>query len=188
MGRCDVAIVRTAADILADVQAHDAKTRKPPAGVTFAPAGVAPAPTAPEPDVPAKNSATANSAAAATVGDILRRADQAGGRYAARAAKLRTQIDELARDLESAADLIAAQVRVDALRKQLGEATANLRKLRTPGVPAEPAPGAPVKPDGVSNADVRDWAAGQGIDCPGSGRVPYRVLEAYNAAHAGGGR
>lgn len=159
---------------------HDAKTRKPPAGVQFAPPGPAPAPAGAKP--------AANTPAPATVGDILRQADQAGGRYAIRAARIRAQIDELARDLESAADLIAAEQRVDALRRQLGEATANLRSLRTPGSPAVPAPGAPVKPAGVSNADIREWAAGQGLDCPGSGRVPYRVLEAYNAAHAGGGR
>ncbi len=30
---------------------------------------------------------------------------------------------------------------------------------------------------------VRAWAAAHGIDCPKNGRIPGRVLDAYNEAH-----
>lgn len=38
----------------------------------------------------------------------------------------------------------------------------------------------------ASAADVRAWAADNGIDCPDRGRVPLKVVQAYIQAHQEG--
>lgn len=45
---------------------------------------------------------------------------------------------------------------------------------------APPAPGA--EPPAPSPADIRAWAAGQGIEVPAKGRIPADVNEAFQAA------
>ncbi|WP_248582576.1 Lsr2 family protein [Nocardioides sp. InS609-2] len=72
----------------------------------------------------------------------------------------------------------AARAEVTRLEKQLADAKAKLR-----GKPAvqKPAPGGPS--DGPAAADIRAWAVANDVECPGVGRVPANVREAYNNAH-----
>ena len=36
---------------------------------------------------------------------------------------------------------------------------------------------------GTTASEIREWAAGQGLDVPARGRIPASVREAYDAAH-----
>jgi hypothetical protein len=40
-------------------------------------------------------------------------------------------------------------------------------------------------PAHASNAQIRSWAAGQGFDIAGRGRLPADVVAAYRLAHSG---
>lgn len=80
---------------------------------------------------------------------------------------------------EAAAVKAAARAEVERLERQLAEAKAKLR-----GTPVK----SPVSSGAVEviAADVRAWAAANGVECPAKGIVPGRVREAYDAAHQGG--
>lgn len=154
---------------------HDAKTRKPVA-VTFAPPADAepPADPAAPPAVAAKSPP-----AAGGVGGILGRAEQAGGKYATRAARIRAAVVELGRDLDAAAEVLEAERQVEQLRAQLADAAAKLRSLKTPGTPAAASSSTLSR-----TAEVRAWAAEHSIPCPAMGRVPKAVMEAYEGRAA----
>lgn len=68
----------------------------------------------------------------------------------------------------------AARAEVERLEAQLAEAKAKLRGGKAP---------ATTPASGPSAAEVRAWAAEQGMNCPAVGRVPANVREAYEAAH-----
>jgi len=71
-----------------------------------------------------------------------------------------------------------ARAEVERLEQQLRDAKAKLRG------PARAAAVAVVTPNqaGASAKEIRAWAAANGIDCPKSGIVPRRVVDAYVAA------
>lgn len=111
------------------------------------------------------------------LGDLLDRADQAGGKFARQGARLRAMVLELEESLAANAEVMAAEQRVNALRRQLEEANAKLRGLK-PGATARPATSSGPKP-----AIVRAWARAAGIEVAPLGRVPDSVMEKYYAAH-----
>lgn len=136
-------MVRSAADILAAARAAGEK---------------------PDPDEPTPVPAT-------TAGDILHRAERAGGKYATRALRIRTMLTDLSRDLDANAEAIAAKRRVEQLRVELAEAEGKLKKLK---------PAAPRSADTLSRtAKVRAWAKENNVVCPAFGKIPAAVLEAY---------
>lgn len=70
-----------------------------------------------------------------------------------------------------------ARAEVERLKQQLAEAQAKLRGGKTPAKKTT------TNTDGPSAAEVRAWAASNGVDCPAVGRVPAAVREAYETAH-----
>lgn len=105
---------------------------------------------------------------------VLADAEAAGGRLAARAAKIREQLAELGRDLLAQAEVITAEKRVEQLRAELAAAAEQLKKLK----PSAGGPPPKTKP-------VREWAAANGITCPKAGRIPRDVMTAYEEANRG---
>ena len=68
-----------------------------------------------------------------------------------------------------------------ALRKAFGEFVAAARCVRaTPTARRRPARGS-----GPSSADIRGWAAANGVVVSATGRIAKAVREQYDAAHAG---
>lgn len=88
-----------------------------------------------------------------------------------------TRLEEAAK---RAAEKAKAEARaeVERLEKQLRDAKAKLRG------PARAAAVAVVAQNqaGASAKEIRAWAAANGIDCPATGRVPRRAVDAYAAA------
>lgn len=86
----------------------------------------------------------------------------------------------------------AARAEVERLEQQLRDAKAKLR--RPVGTrSSKPAGGshgrglvtaAQLEELGVSSKEVRTWAHDNNTDCPNTGRLPVRVLDAWKAAHA----
>lgn len=74
------------------------------------------------------------------------------------------------------ADKAAARAQVQQLEQQLRDAKAKLRTTTS-------APKTTAEGEGPSAADIRDWAAGEGIECPTRGRVPQAIRQAYDEAH-----
>lgn len=106
-----------------------------------------------------------------------------------RAKRLRAKVNALAADLAAVADEQAridadaerrrvAQDRVDALKRQLAEAMADLQGGAPPA--AKPARSAAAS---SPTKEIRAWAARNGVECPGFGRVPKTVIAAWEAAH-----
>lgn len=93
------------------------------------------------------------------------------------AGRLRTSIAELREALKAEAEQEKVLAEIAALRKQLDDAEAKLRRLR--GVKAVPA-GARAK---VDTRKVRAWAVESGHQVKPSGLLPKAVLDAYRAAH-----
>lgn len=93
-------------------------------------------------------------------------------------AELRGLVNTEAQEREASAKERAEKERLLAEVKQLEEQLAAKKAaLRTPVKKASGTPAA--KSD---NAAIRAWAATQDIECPGFGRVPAAVREAYEAA------
>lgn len=69
-----------------------------------------------------------------------------------------------------------AQVRaeVERLQRQLADAKAKLRGTSSATTPT--------RDGGPSIAEIRAWAKANGVECPGRGRLPAAVHEAYEAA------
>lgn len=111
------------------------------------------------------------------VEDVLARAVEAGGRYAARAERIRGQVQSLAVELDEHQAVIAAEREVAELAARLEEARAKVRELKA--TPTKAAIRAEVS---ESQGVVRDWAKANGYECAPSGRIPTRILEAYRAA------
>ncbi|NUO57267.1 MAG: hypothetical protein HOV78_11415 [Hamadaea sp.] len=66
----------------------------------------------------------------------------------------------------------AARAEVERLEAQLAAAKAKLGGAKV----ATRSTGTPAK-------EIRAWARANGVDCPGTGRVPANVVDAYKAAH-----
>lgn len=102
-------------------------------------------------------------------------------RHRRKAERIRTLIAELRTDLECDRERREAEERareeVAELEKALAEAKAALRQAKGQGKVAPIAVGS-----GVSAADLRAWAARNGIACPATGRVPAKVREAFENA------
>lgn len=74
----------------------------------------------------------------------------------------------------------AAEKAANAKRlKRIEELEAELKKLRPKTRSTKTAP-----PLGAPAPEVRRWAKGEGIECPGYGKIPNTVRDAYDAAHA----
>lgn len=99
-------------------------------------------------------------------------AEAAGGRFATTAARIRRQIEQLAGELATNGEVIAAERRVEQLRRELAEATEKARLLKGGKAPSVAARD--------SNAAVRAWAAEHGVTCPAVGRIPTAVRAAYD--------
>ena len=105
-------------------------------------------------------------AAAATSGDkqVLREL-----------ARIKGQINRLRELVSGAAERAAARKEVAELEAKLAAARRRVQALN----------GTRTRADRADAATVRVWASGQGIDCPGRGRIPDEVRIAYAAAHRG---
>jgi hypothetical protein len=113
-------------------------------------------------------------------------------RAAARAVKARKAFEDAITKLTDAMgeDREAAALRKQ--RDQLKLQLANIEaQLRGEGKQWETFPGPrrkPVLPEGVTYKQIRAWAALNDVDCPITGRVPNRVIDAYVHAHSSAGR
>lgn len=97
-------------------------------------------------------------------------------------AKLRARVDEVRAwqeaEAQRAADLAAAERKIQELQAQLAEARARVKELG--GKPSRPRSSAG---PGRDWAAIREWARANGIDVPSRGRVPAAVVAKYDAAH-----
>jgi outer membrane protein TolC len=115
--------------------------------------------------------------------DLLLERGEASATVATRrlAGRIRTTIAELRDRLKAEAEQEQVTAQIAALRKQLDDAEAKLRRLR--GI--KPAPTVRVS-SGVDTRKVRAWAIANNIQCSRAGILPASVLAAYRAAHGGG--
>ena len=104
-----------------------------------------------------------------------RKSDRARFRNKAdRIASLVNELREaLAADAEEAKQREQARKEVERLERQLAEAKARLR-----GGSASSAR----TTTGPSAAEIREWAAENGVECPARGRIPQAVTKAFEAA------
>jgi len=97
-------------------------------------------------------------------------------------AKLRARVGEVRAwqeaEAQRAADLAAAERKIQELQAQLAEARARVKELG--GKPSRPRSSAG---PGRDWAAIREWARANGIDVPSRGRVPAAVVAEYAAAH-----
>lgn len=97
-------------------------------------------------------------------------------------AKLRARVGEVRAwqeaEAQRAADLAAAERKIQELQAQLAEARARVKELG--GKPSRPRSSAG---PGRDWAAIREWARANGIDVPPRGRVPAAVVAKYDAAH-----
>lgn len=100
-------------------------------------------------------------------------------RLKTRALRIRAMLADLGRDLESAAQVVEAERKVERLRAELAAATEALREATRPAAKKPAADAPPTSPDPV---DVRKWAAANGVDCNPQGRVRRSVVDQYVAA------
>lgn len=111
-----------------------------------------------------------------TIEQLLLRAEAAGRpRLTTQAGRIRALVDELRRNLEDTAKVLAAEERLERAKAELAAAASQLKALTRPSAPATPA----VDTAAPNNKDVRAWAAANGVACPVSGRVPKAVLTQY---------
>lgn len=92
-------------------------------------------------------------------------------------------------------DALVADSESAALRRQRDQLKAQLAaveaQLRGEGKEWETFPGPrtrQVLPEGVTYKEIRAWAALNDVDCPVTGRIPNRVIDAYVHAHSSAGR
>lgn len=122
---------------------------------------------------------------AMSVESLLAAADRVGHpRLAKQAAKVRDAVAVLRELVEGHEKRAEAEEQVERLRRQLAEAEAKLRGVAGTGPARAMARAAAAgRPEARL---VRAWARQQGIECPATGRVPYAVVEAYEAVMSGG--
>ena len=98
-----------------------------------------------------------------------------------KAAKVRSLLDELRDTLNAEAEedtqRESARKEIERLERELATAKARLRGGSSTQLDVD---------SSVSAADLRAWAARNGIECPPVGRVPNAVREAYEAAESDG--
>lgn len=152
-----------AAERLRQIEAGAVVVKSAPQA-TFTPAAPTPAPTVRADVAPVRDRADAII--------VLADAEAAGGRFATTAARIRRQVEQLADELARNAEVIAADRRIERLRRELAEATEKARLLRG-GKPAV------AKSDGDPKA-IRQWAAEQGMACKPNGQIPVAVRAAYD--------
>lgn len=116
------------------------------------------------------------------VRDLLDEAEATGDRYlVVRVQKVRSLLEEIRERLSEAREVAEARAEVARLEAELAAAKARLKGGRAP-VSAPPGPESRIaNHDEPSSATLRAWAAERGIDCPGVGRVPKAVREAWQA-------
>lgn len=87
--------------------------------------------------------------------------------------------EDVARAERTRAEREAAEISIQDLERQLAEAKAKLRELKTGRrTPATRADGKP-----IDWRAVREWAHANNIPCPHTGKVPNAVLEQWRTAH-----
>jgi hypothetical protein len=109
---------------------------------------------------------------------LLADAEQLGGPLAQHAARVRGILGSIQHGLAKQTQIAAAEQRVEKARKDLDDATQALRALKGGTAIAKP-----VTPPTADWKAIRTWAVTEGLDCPAVGKVPGRVVDAYNAAH-----
>jgi hypothetical protein len=105
-------------------------------------------------------------------------------RLKTRALRIRAMLDDLNRDLEGAAQIVAAERRVERLRAELAAATETLRRMVKPATKQPAAAAAPPSPGtDPDSGHVRRWAAENNVECSPHGRPKRSVIDQYLAAH-----
>lgn len=114
--------------------------------------------------------------------DLLDEAEATGDRYlVVRVHKVRALLEEIRERLSEAREVAEARAEVARLEAELAAAKARLKGGRAP-VSAPPGPESRIaNHDEPSSATLRAWAAERDVDCPGVGRVPKAVREAWQA-------
>jgi DNA-binding protein H-NS len=114
---------------------------------------------------------------------LLKTAETSGIPRAERLAHtIREKLAELAALMEGTAEQRRLQAEIDVLQKHLNERKAELAAAKA-GRPAT-APTSEAAPTGKRDSKaIRAWAAETGVTCPGHGRIPGYVMDAYDKAH-----
>lgn len=177
-----------AADIVAK-KIDDADRALPESTTPTAPrpAPVAARPTPPPPETPLTRPDEIRVLINTGKGHDSKRIQAAADKVLDAVDRLRTLIDEdqakhaerRARDAEKA----AARAEIERLEKQLAAAKAKLRGGSAPKAPTGLVTSEDLAALGVTSKQVRAWANEHDVDCPTSGRLPSRVLDAWRAAH-----
>lgn len=112
----------------------------------------------------------------AVAAPLIRAYDQAMA--ALEAAVLAAEADAAAEEARVTA-LEEKRAAVEQMRVRLERGRAELAALEAGAAPAK------VEPErtGPTNAELRAWAAEQGIECPARGKIPGRVREAWQEAN-----
>jgi hypothetical protein len=187
VGRSEVAAILSAADVgmsrqraAAHVRAHDARqvAVDPVAAVAEE---IAPAPPSPLVVVPpVRRLQETQEVATSGIEALLVEAERSTNRKIVTAGgKVRTLVDQLRADLAADRQRTEAEAEVKRLRAALAAAEKRLRGADTGRARTLP----PTSGDGFRTADVRAWAAENGVDCPAMGRLPRAVVERYKAAN-----
>lgn len=170
----------------ADLETTSAPVRRPapPARPSSTSAGRTPTPTAPAPtsaiaaaDPLAELIAAGKQSTRARTRSLANRAEQT-------LATLRVEVDSEAARARAAAEKAAAEAKV---RADIARLEAELAKKRAllPKHKAAVKGMVSAATTGLNPKTIRAWARDAGVDCPASGRVPRRVVDAYTAAHGG---
>ncbi|MFJ6561885.1 hypothetical protein ACIQMV_18890 [Streptomyces sp. NPDC091412] len=128
------------------------------------------------PDLPLKARPT-NEPQPLPVGQLLKWGDEhPDPEVQDQAARARAALGGLRKRYATDQELTAITTEAEQLEKRLAE----LRTREAELVPAKPKKTR--KPVGYPAAEVRAWAAANGVDCPPVGRVPKKVVEAWRAS------
>lgn len=213
-GYPDPARLAKAVDIITSKMAQDALAQLPPGtnstapattrtvsrSIATAPVPASPLPPPPQPPQPAVSSGgpapapgVEDTPVALTDSDEIRATLNAGRQsQSRRIQKLADRIladvgrlkDQLQQERATAAERDALERRKARLEQQLASVNAQLRGGRSPKTVQTPTASSSTG-DEPSAKEIRVWAAGRGIECPTTGRVPLAVRAAYAAAHQG---
>lgn len=99
-------------------------------------------------------------------------------------ARLQGLLEEEHARREAARRAAEAKAELKRKKEQLERELASVKAQLRGGTTKKAAPGRSKDIAGPTAKEIRDWARASGVDCPASGRVPHKVREAHDAAHA----
>lgn len=106
------------------------------------------------------------------------------GRIETDVARLTGLLEEEQTRLETARKAVEAKAELKRKKEQLERELATVKAQLRGGTTKKAAPDRSMDNEEPSAKQIRAWARASGVDCPASGRVPQKVREAYDDAHA----